>query len=414
MKQTLADEPVDESFFEPAVRLLRDHCRSRRETPGLSDEQFLQEGLRRVLSRCDSGRDFLQPRQDTGAALARATWFDALQSPRRATMVAEVAYRSYELFDRFLRARDWLAAFPELAGCAVWAVDGHHLEHACHAARDVKGAFVSVGVLYGLCLHTGLQRALAPFQGDGVRHHEFPVFKQQLPPWLQQDRRAQVPIIVGDPAYIDVLHWSEQKRLRQALIITREKANMKPTVIAHHPFDRDDPVNRGVESDEMAGYTDAYLRRIVYCDPASGERFVFLTTADQLRPGVIALLYLLRWKIEKVFDVTKNKLHQQKAWANGPTAAHTQAHLLALAHNLLTLLLVTLEAAGLTEEKVARKRATVLAARPADHRVPAQEMVRHALQLTCQFIRLVRHCLLYRTRWREALPLFQRRLAVYL
>jgi hypothetical protein len=51
---------------------------------------------------------------------------------------------------------------------------------------------------------------------------------------------------------------------------------------------------------------------------------------------------------------------------------------------------------------------------PASQRVPAQEMVRHAAQLTCQFIRLVRHCLDYKTPWREALPLFHRRLESHL
>ncbi|MSU49042.1 MAG: hypothetical protein EXS37_08155, partial [Opitutus sp.] len=35
-----------------------------------------------------------------------------------------------------------------------------------HAARDPKDEFVSMGVLYGLCLHSGLQRPLVPFQGD--------------------------------------------------------------------------------------------------------------------------------------------------------------------------------------------------------------------------------------------------------
>lgn len=60
----------------------------------------------------------------------------------------------------------------------------------------------------------------------------------------------------------------------------------------------------------------------------------------------MALLHFLRWKIEEVFDVTKNKLHQQKACANGPVAAQTQAHCIALTHNLLTILLVGLEATG--------------------------------------------------------------------
>jgi hypothetical protein len=402
------------SLFEPALRLLRDYCRHRRDTPELSDEQFLRGGFQRVLGHFDSGRDFVQDRQDCGEALARTTWFDALHSRRRAAMVAEVATRSYEVFDRFLQPRDWLGAFPELAGRAVWAVDGHHLEHACRAARDPKDEFVSVGLVYGLCLHSGLQRALVPFQGDGVRRHEFPVFKQHLPRWLQQDRGEKLPIVVGDPAYIDVLHWALQKIQGQAVIITREKDNMKPTVIAHHPFDPQDPVNRGVEADQMAGYTYAYLRRIVYCDPASGERFIFLTTEDRLRPGVIALLYLLRWKIEKVFDVFKNKFHQQKAWANGEIAIHTQAHLTALTHNLLTILLATLELAGIREQKIERQQAARIKARPENHRVPAQEMVRHAAQLTCQFIRLLRHCLVYNTSWREALPLFQRRLEAYL
>jgi len=414
MATTLENQLVDETFFAPALRVLRDYCRHRRDTPQLSDEQFLRSGLQRVLGQCDSGRDFLQARQDRGETLARATWFDALQSDRRAAMVAEVATRSYEVFERFLQPRDWLEAFPELAGRAVWAVDGHQLEHACHAERDIKGEFVATGLLYGLCLHSGLQRALVPFQGDGVRHHEWPVFKQHLPRWLQLRRSSTLPIVIGDPAYIDVRHWSEQRRLRQALIITREKENMKPTEIAHLPFDPLDPVNRGVESDERAGYTQGELRRIVYRDPATGERFVFLTTEESLRPGLIALLYLLRWKIEKVFDVFKNKLHQQKAWANGATAARTQAHLTALTHNLLTLLLATLEQAGVSERKIELKRAATTAARPASQRVPAQEMVRHASQLTSQFIRLVRHCLDYKTPWRHALPLFQRRLESYL
>jgi hypothetical protein len=413
MELTFDQGTVREAFSDPVRRILRDYCRHRRDTPQLSDEQFLREGFERVLGHFDSGRDFVQDRQDGGATLALSTWFDALHSARRATMVAEVAARSYEVFDRFLQPRDWLSAFPELSGRAVWAVDGHHLEHACHATRDPKGEFVSLGLLYGLCLHSGLQRSLVPFQGDGVRHHEWPVFKQHLPDWLRQDRGAQVPLVIGDPAYIDVLYWAEQKRLRQSCIITREKDGMKPTVISHFAFDPLDPINRGVESDEMAGYTTAYLRRIVFRDPATGERFVFLTTDTVLRPGLIALLYLLRWKIEKVFDVFKNKFQQRKAWANGAVAASTQAHLTALTHNLLTILLVTLEQAGIREKKIERQQAQRRDARPDAQRVPAQEMVKHAAQLTCQFIRLLRHCLAHHTSWHDALPLFRRRLEAY-
>lgn len=220
--------------------------------------------------------------------------------------------------------------------------------------------------------------------------------------------------MIGDPAYLDVLYWAEQKIRRRATVITREKENMKPTVISHYAFDPQDPVNRGVEADEMAGYTYAYLRRITYCDPATGERFTFLTTETTLRPGLVALLYFLRWKIEKVFDVTKNKLHQQKAWANGTVAAQIQAHCIALTHNLLTILLASLEAADIREHKVERKQAERIQARPPARRIPAQEMVRYAAQHTCQFIRLVRHYLVHKTLWRDALPRFQLRLEAYL
>ena len=156
------------------------------------------------------------------------------------------------------------------------------------------------------------------------------------------------------------------------------------------------------------------MARLVYCDPLTKERFVFITTDPTLRPGVIALLYFLRWKIEKVYDVFKNKLHQQKAWANGSVVSHTQAHLIALTHNLLTLLLSTLESVGCAENKVLRHEAIRRQHRAEHQRVPAQEMVRHATQLTCQFIRLVRHCILHHTPWRIALPLFHARLTAYL
>jgi len=405
---------VDDAFLAPALTLLNDYCRTRREAQGLSDEQFVRLGILRVFGRCDSGRDFLQGQADMGQPLARSTWFDALQSNRRLELINELGGRSYEIFRRLLQDRDWLDAFPELEGRAVWAVDGHQIEHASHAALDTKGERVPVGTLYGLCLHTGLMRPLAPFQGDGVRRHEWPVFKKHFARWLRQDGGKLMPIVVADPAYIDVLFWAQQRLQRQAVMITREKENMKPTVISSNPFDSTDPVNRGVEADGLAGYTYAYLRRIVYCDPTSGERLVFITTEQSLRPGVIALLYLLRWKIEKAYDVSKNKLHQQKAWANGENANLIQAHFCALAHNLLTLFMATLEKEGLSETKLIKKETQRLHARPDSMRLPAQEMIHHAAQLSCQFIRLVRHCLFHKTSWQVAFPLFRSRLESYL
>jgi len=106
--------------------------------------------------------------------------------------------------------------------------------------------------------------------------------------------------------------------------------------------------------------------------------------------------------------------HQRKAWATGATASQTQAHLIALTYNLLTILLSDLESIGVTEKKVHARTRTRIARTPTANRLPAREYVRLAFQFTCQFIRLLRHCLDHQTRWIEVLPLFQRRLTAYL
>lgn len=408
---------VDDYFMAPAETVLRDYTRNLSpHLTGLTDARFLRLGVIRALEGDESGRAFLQHLDENPGeqALPRSTWFDAFQSNRRLKLVAEVATTSYLHFEGELKGRDWLGQFPELREFPVWAVDGHQIEHACHAPRSTDGSFISSGLTYGLCLHSGLLRPLARFQGDGLRRHEWPVFKENWKRWLAREARPGMPILVVDPAYIDCQYWVMEKIRKQAMVITREKANMKAFVYQAFAFDPSDPVNRGVEADEYVGYTDAAMRRVRYRDPATGESFVFITTCLHLRPGLIALLYFLRWKIEKVYDVFKNKLMSRKAWGVGHNAALMQAHFMALLHNLLTVLLARMEQIGFAEKKVHVRTAQRRAETKPENRVPAQEMVLHALTLTCQFIRLVRHCLRYKIPWEGALPLFQRRTAMYL
>jgi hypothetical protein len=405
---------VDEDFMAPVNDLLEDYIRNKLERDnGLSDQRFIHLGITRSLEGDESGRAFLQALADhqDGRDVARATWFDALQSKRRLGILTNVATTSYRHFERSLKGRDWLEAFPELRLHPVWAVDGHQIEHACHSPRNAKGEYDATGLTYGLCLHTGLLRPLARFQGDGVRRHEWPVFKEHWRKWIIDEPRKGMPIVVADPAYIDCQYWILEKIRRQAMVITREKENMKPTIYGANPFDPKDPVNQGVESDELAGYSNAALRRIRYLDPATQESFVFVTTCNHLRPGLIALLYFMRWKIEKVYDVFKNKLKSQKAWAVGENAALVQGHFMALLHNLLTVLLARLEDHGLHELKLEAGKTRRLFGNPT---APAQQMIKHAIILTCQFIRLVRHCLRSKISWAHALPLFSLRLHAYL
>ena len=408
---------IDEFFAGPAIDILNNYVRNvYKADPGLSDERFLRLGLCRSLEGDESGRAFLQALADAPGSLplARATWFDSLHSSRRLGILRDVAAQSYRRFEKLLQGRDWLENFPELRNFPVWAVDGHQIAHASHAQTDAKGAHVPPGSIYMLCLHTGLLRALAVYQGDGKRRHELPVFKENWREALVEEPRKGMPIVVVDRGYVDNLHWLLEKIKRQAMVITREKENMRPIIYGPCGFDANDPVNKGVEADEEAGYSNVALRRIRYRDPASGEEFVFITTCRDLRPGVIALLYLLRWKIEKVYDVFKNKLKERKGWACGAIALGIQAHFMALLHNLLALLLARLEDKGIRERKVEERKMKRCEAAPGDKRVPAREMVRYAYTMTCQFIRLLRHAIRHGYSYKEGLPLFKLRLEAYI
>jgi len=135
MEKILSHTMADETFFAPAWRVLDDYCRERRDTPQLSDADFLRGGLQRILGQCDSGRDFLQARQDRGETLARSTWFDALHSGRRAAMVAEVATRAYEVFGRSLQSRDWLAKGEKRVRLRILTLTSEAVPADCRACR---------------------------------------------------------------------------------------------------------------------------------------------------------------------------------------------------------------------------------------------------------------------------------------
>ena len=158
------------------------------------------------------------------------------------------------------------------------------------------------------------------------------------------------------------------------------------------------------------------MRLIHYADPETGSCYQFLTTDMELAPGLIAWLYLLRWRIEKLFDTAKNKFQETKAWAAGRIARQVQAHFLALTHNLLVLFRGLLQNEfGLREEKPVRKREDGLRRR--GERASEKNRVIHPLhfqmtkivQLTVQFIRTLRNQILAKASLREALPWIRQR-----
>jgi len=69
-------------------------------------------------------------------------------------------------------------------------VDGHQIEHACHAVRDAKQARVPPGCIFALDLHQGLMHALDAHQGDGRRTHEIKAPWLNL--WVERDLKRNI------------------------------------------------------------------------------------------------------------------------------------------------------------------------------------------------------------------------------
>ena len=181
--------------------------------------------------------------------------------------------------------------------------------------------------------------------------------------------------------------------------ITRMKKNLKPISRMPVVFDTEDPVNRGVLEDLRVGIDNVAMMRLVrYEDPVTGTVHEFLTSEMTLRPGVVAYLYFLRWRIEKIFDTFENKLGESKSWAGSDNARLIQSLSICLAHNLMTLMLSRLkEEARLEDAKLSeRKRAAVKRSeKQAEQRGKAlPALMRNLLkpsQISLQFIRWLRN-----------------------
>jgi len=423
-----SDPLLIDQLLAPMDNVLQNYSRLRRDCPGIPDRDFLGLGFLRTLSQARSGRDFLQQQHEIfDADVQRSSFFDCLHSSRRCQFLSEISREVY-VRGRQNQSADLLQVFPELRGRRVWAGDGHKIEHACHALRDSKGRQVAPNTLYLLCLHSGLMFHLAAVQGDGYYRHEMPVFRQALPEFLRQEFRQgksqQPPLFILDPAFVDHGFWEQQSQLRQcgALMITRAKNDIAPKKFKPKSFDRDDPVNRGVDADSLVTFAGGQtLRLIQYADPETGIGYQFLTTDLELRPGVIAWLYLLRWRIEKVFDTSKNKLEETKAWANGEVARQIQGHFLALTHNLLVLFRGFLESDfGMRDQKLENKRRDHLAERAKTAKArgyqlhPLHWQMPRIVQLSLQFIRTLRNQILAKVSFHKALAQIRAMLVAYL
>ena len=351
--------PLATSFFRPLADLLPGlpHQRS---CPELPDADWLLPGISRVLENEPSGRAFLQKAATSPLTVpGTSSFFEALASPRRLLLTQAANEALARFMTRTLT--DPFAAFPALASFDLHAGDGHFHAAAVHDPRDAKGTKYATGHVYLMDLRTQAMRHLDLCDKiERLKEHDLRLLKRNGYDALRGPApKGRKVIVCWDRAIIDFAWWQKGKDTKGLYIITRPKSNTQLTRTGYNEYDRADPVNAGILSDELAApaATARVLRRITWTDPATGESWQYLTNEMTLEPGLIVLLYRRRWDIEKTYDTFKNKFHEQKSWASNTTAKSAQAAFLCLTHNLTVLHDQTLADCGIVNTAELKRRA---------------------------------------------------------
>lgn len=406
-------------FFAPIEQALR-NVKSGRTCPEFSDEEYIESGIGRVLSEVQSGRDWVQRLQmQRNIQLSVGNFFQSLRSTRRLRHTQEVAENVRQQVDQgVLQTEDPLTQYPELNDYAVYASDGHYEKPSCHSDMPDEPA----GYFFTMSLRSHSLSLLDIARPVRKREHDMTLLKRLGSTLLRMGEPTGTKVIhVYDPACINYAEWIRWKA-KGVYIISREKINSTADIVGEPPWDRDDPRNTGVLSDQMIGvFCGLMIRRVRYRDPATQIEYSFITSECALPPGLIAFLYKLRWDIEKVFDEKKNKLQERKAWATTPVARAQQAHFVCLAHNLMILFERCLHAQeGICEQKLHDKRkaradhAEALMRRTGHTPNPLVQQCTRVTQRSLQFIRWLRHCLHGDTSYSESLLILRPLMTHYL
>jgi len=341
-------DPPDTSsalFFAPALNLIS-NCEHARFCPELSDANWLTIGVNRCLTQQprSSGRGFLQTfgLHKPDLCPKRSHFFESLKSARRLDFCAELNTRLCAEASKILP--DDLAQFSALDKFAVFAADGHFHAHATHDPADKDGKKWATGHIYMRNLRCGLISHLTALdQVTRKKESEIRALKRtEIKALRQGTPKGRKVLLVYDRAIIDFRQWPSWKNSSGIYVLTRCKENFALLVCGQLKFDATDPINAGVLKDELvgAGSSSEAMRRITFREVLSGVTYEFITTVldTSIAPGLLAMLYLKRWGIEKSFDEFKNKLGEKKAWASTSTAKSMQAAFISLTMNLLLLM----------------------------------------------------------------------------
>jgi len=369
----------------------------------------------RVIENVESGRGWVQ---DSAAQLNRVggvgEFFDALRSKRRTDMVAAIAADvAAQVKAVTLSIHDPLSMHEELNGFDVFASDGHTLAASAHE-NIIMGKVRPHTHIFSLSLrgHYLTHLDLCTPELGKKKEHEIKTLQRIKGSLLRMGAAKGVKVIhCYDPAVIGYQYWQNWKQGNGVYIITVEKSNSTLKQVRALSFDPSDPRNNGILSDESLISSDGItLRRVTYIDPVTNKKYRFLTNEMTLTPGIIAFLYKLRWDIEKIFDQSKNKFHEKKAWADSNNSKKQQANFIAIAHNLCVLMERKLQdEEGIVDQKSINKRRI----RRELEKAQAEEngnlfnaMVEacdRVTQRSFQFIRWLRSALKNKTPWRDAI-----------
>jgi hypothetical protein len=388
----------------------------------LTDLDFLEMGVVRVLSDSKTGRDFVQRHADHGRKeVSVDLFFKAMKSTRRLTNATSVN----RALDPLMSAKcdDPFLAIEELDNFAIYAGDGHYHGAAAHDKRLVsnRGELKKypTGHFFMLDLRTHYMRHIATAEQGGTRksEHDMRVIKRTAVDTLRGGQpKGRKVIMAWDPAGIDFVYWQKVKRSYGLYFISREKQNMSFTVVSERAFDADAAENTGIISDEIVVPSGGVgkFRRVTYVDTTDGTVYTYITTEMTLPPWVIVLIYKHRWDIEKVFDEFKSKLYERKSWASGKTAKTAHAQFLCLVHNLMVLLedLIVRESGVENEKEVDRKQTRKDSALQRGASFIATALQRFTVR-PLKFIRWLRNFTYCEASWSHAIERLRRNFAIF-
>lgn len=102
----------------------------------MTDQEWIETGLLRILSQEPSGRALLQKLFDSGrSVLTRSLFFETLKSKRRLKLCRKVSLSLYEKMRITNRQADPFARFAALDEYDIYAGDGHYHAAAAHGVN---------------------------------------------------------------------------------------------------------------------------------------------------------------------------------------------------------------------------------------------------------------------------------------